>query len=503
MSKIGKVYLVGAGPGDPKLITLKGLEILKGSDIVFYDYLANEDLLEYLPDHAEKIYVGKKGNYKSISQIEIEDRLIKAAKSGKIVVRLKGGDPYLFGRGGEEALRLSQEKIPFEIIPGVSSITAVPAYAGIPLTHRDFTSEVAIITGHHSDQNKSGISWSSLASFRTIIILMGTANLEKNLKELVKTGLDPETKAALISWGTYPSQKTLIGNISNLHQKLMHSNLKPPAILVIGEVVGLKDKLSWFESKPLFGKKILITRAVHQNSKLKNLLENHGAEVISLPIIDIKALDDLSKVDQSINQIKKYQWLFFTSQNAVDIFWQRLMHLKKDNRDLAHLKIGVVGAATKKRVEEFGGWIDLMPNDYHADALAKLCVEKGLKNQKVLFPRALKGRDELPIKLTELGCTVDLVPVYQTVKTNLEQRYLIEILKDKLDWIILASSSSVENFCDLLGKDQFDLLENIKIAVMGPITKKTLNQYQLNESALPSKSTLESLIQEIIKKEHE
>lgn len=497
----GKVYLVGAGPGDPGLITLKAVDVLKQADIVFYDYLVNSRLLDYCQSSCHQVYVGKRGNFNSISQAHISEKLIEEARKNKKVVRLKGGDPFLFGRGGEEAQALAQAKVPFEIIPGVSSLVSVPAYSGIPLTHRDFTSEVAIITGHRPENYD--LKWDHIASFRTIIIFMGTAELERNLSCLMSAGLNPNTPAALIRWGTYNYQQTLVSSIQDLYQDFIKQDFRPPALLIIGEVVNLRENLNWFESRPLFGQKILLTRSSHQSSNLMKLLEEKGAEVISVPMIEISPLKDLSHLDNSINQLDQYSWLFFTSQNSVEIFWQRLNYLGFDNRALSHLKIGVVGQATAQKIKEKGAWVDLYPKTYHAKALANLCRDKKISGKKVLFPRAMKGRDDLVEMLKSLDCEVDLVAVYQNLKPNITEKRLGDLLNNHSpDWIIFTSSSTVNHFIEIIGKNNLEFLKKIKLACFGPITKQSLISHQLEPALVPDKSTIEDLVESLITYHH-
>ncbi|MBX7148490.1 uroporphyrinogen-III C-methyltransferase [bacterium] len=477
MKKTGTVYLVGAGPGDTSLLTLRGCELLKKADVVLYDYLANPALLNFTSEKCKKIYVGKKGSDKNPGlQESIQDELLACAKKYKTVVRLKGGDSFIFGRGGEEAEFLKQNKIPFEIIPGVSSISSVPAYAGIPLTHRDFASNFCVLTGHCADNNQKQIPWPHVASFDTVVILMATAHLNENLSHLMNAGKSPATPAALISWGSYPHQKTVVSTLQHLARDA--AQIKPPAVVVVGEVVSLRDKLKWFEEKPLFGKKVLITRAGHQNSQLAYKLSALGAQVLDVPLI--KVVPQKSK----IKNIDRYDWLVLTSANAVEHFFKHV----HDARDLAHVKIAVIGSATAETLKTYGLKADLMPKKFVAEGLIDAFKKKRINRKKILIPRAQDGREELVEGLKALKNKVDTVTLYKTLPETKNKEALLEALNKNPDWTLFLSSSSVHAFYKMVS------CYNGPIACLGPVTAKTARSYGLKVDVVAKDSVTDSLI---------
>ncbi len=369
--KAGKVYLVGAGPGDPGLITVKGIESLKKADVIIYDRLLDERLLDLAAPTAERIYVGKAVGEHTRPQNEINQLLVTMAKEGKTVVRLKGGDPFVLGRGGEEAEVLAQNCVPFEVVPGITSAVAVPAYAGIPVTHRGLASSFAVITGHE-DPNKeeSSINWEKLATgVDTLIFLMGMKNLPEIVSKLIEFGRPSSTPVAVIKEGTKPEQKTVVGSLQDIVAKVKDNSLIPPAIIIIGEVVRLRDKLRWFDNRPLFGKRILVTRARHQASALSQLLAEHGAKPIELPSIDIQPIADSMELDQAISNLKGYHWIIFTSTNGVAAFWQQLNDLRLDSRAMFGLQIGAIGPATAEALAANGVTPDYVPESYTTEGI--------------------------------------------------------------------------------------------------------------------------------------
>jgi len=383
------VYIIGAGPGDVGLITLKGVECLREADVVVYDYLVSKDLLKYAKADARFIYAGKQGGAHTLSQWQINDLLVKEVKAGNIVARLKGGDPFIFGRGGEEAEKLAANKIPFEIVPGVTSAIAVPSYAGIPLTHRGLTPTVAFVTGHEDPtKEKSDINWSALARIGTLVFLMGVKNIEKIVRELKDNGRSPQTPAALIRWGTTPRQEILEGNLSSIVQLVRERKFAPPAILVVGEVVALRGTLQWFDSKPLFGKGVVITRPEKQADDLAKLLMNKGANPIHFPTIKIVPPPSWRELDAAIKNLENYDWLIFTSANGVAYFFERLFAKKKDIRDLKGIKICCIGPATAQQVASRGIKIDLIPQKFISEGILESFARKNLKGKKILLARA-------------------------------------------------------------------------------------------------------------------
>ena len=498
--KKGKVYLTGAGPGAKNLISLKAIEKIKIADVIIYDYLANKKFLDFARNNAEIIYVGKQGGCHTLSQNEINQLIINKAKEGKTVVRLKGGDPYIFGRGGEEAEELVKEGIPFEIIPGITAASAATAYAGIPLTHRDFTASVAFITGHErEDTEYSKIHWDKISTgIGTIVFYMGVKNLPYIVEKLIENGRSPETPVALIRWGTMPYQETVSGTLANIVEKVKEKKLKPPAIIVVGEVVKLRKTLRWFDVKPLFGKKIIVTRAREQASSLVEILEEEGAHVIEFPVIAITEPEDYSELDNAIKNIKKYNWIIFTSVNGVKFFLKRLRHHKKDVRILEGINICAIGPKTAKIFENFGIVPDFIPKKYQAEYIIEGMLKLGIKGKKFLLPRAKVARKILPQKIKEQGGEIDVVTVYETKMPDTNKSEVIELLKNKkIDYITFTSSSTVKNFVEMIEK-KLDLLKNVKLVSIGPITSNTLRDYGLSPSIEAKKFTIEGIKEAIL-----
>lgn len=496
--KVGKVYLVGAGPGDPGLLTLKAKKVLEEADVVIYDYLANKRFLDFCKEDCEKIYVGKKGGSHTLPQDEINKLLVKKAKERKIVVRLKGGDPFLFGRGGEEVEALVEENIPFEVIPGITSAIAVPAYAGIPVTHRNYTSTLAIITGHEAEgKEESKIDFSALAKIGTLVFLMGVKNLPNIVKRLIEEGKSPETPSAVIQWGTLTKQKTATGTLKNIVEKAKEKGITAPAIIVIGEVVKLREKFNWFETKPLFGKKIVITRTRESASKLTEKLEELGAICYEIPTIKIEPLLD-EKIPQVIDNLSKYNWIIFTSENGVKLFFKALKERKKDFRVFGKAKIAVIGKATKIALENFGIIPDLMPEEeFTQEGLVSAFSKINIKNKTILIPRAKEAREVLPEKLKELGAKVEILPIYETTICEESKEKLKEILKEGVDLITFTSSSTVKNFFKLTEELEKEYFKNIIFASIGPITSKTLIEFGFEPHIEAEEYTIDGLVKAI------
>ncbi len=498
--KKGKVYLTGAGPGAKDLISLKAIEKIKVADVIIYDYLANKKFLDFAKEDAEIIYVGKQGGCHTLKQDEINSLIIEKAKQGKTVVRLKGGDPYIFGRGGEEAEELVEEGIQFEVIPGITAASAATAYAGIPLTHRDFTASVAFITGHErEDSEYSKIHWDKIATgIGTIVFYMGVKNLPYIVEKLIENGRSPETPVALIRWGTLPYQETVTGTLSNIVNVVREKNLKPPAIIVVGEVVKLREKLRWFDIKPLFGKKIIVTRAREQASSLVEILEEEGAHVIEFPTIEIVEPDDYSELDKAIENIKTYDWLIFTSVNGVKFFLNRLKYHKKDVRVLDGIKICAIGPKTAETFENFGIIPDFIPEKYQAEYIIEGLKKAGINRKKFLLPRAKVAREILPKKIKELGGEIDVVTVYETKMPQTKKDEIIEMLKNnEIDYITFTSSSTVKNFIEMI-EGNTNLLKNAKLVSIGPITSDTIKSYGLTPTIEAKKYTIEGLKEAIL-----
>ena len=492
--KVGKVYIIGAGPGDPGLITIRGMECLKRADVIVYDYLVGRDILDHARKDARLIYVGKKGGNHSVSQDNLNRILVEEASEGNIVVRLKGGDPFIFGRGGEEALVLSEANIPFEIIPGVTSAIAVPAYGGIPLTHRNYTSTVAFVTGHEDPtKDESNIDWKSISAIGTVVFLMGVKNLGHIVKNLIGSGKDPDTPAALIRWGTTPDQETLTGTLRNIVETAKERNFSPPAIFVVGDVVNLREKLNWFEKRPLFGRGVVITRPEGQSGEFAELLREKGARVIYFPTIRITPPANFSDLDRAIENIEKYHWIIFTSANGVKFFFDRQAGLGRNIRDLKGVGICAIGPATAGAIEKRGIHVDIIPEEYISEAVVDAFEALNMKGKKALLPRAEIARDVIPQGLSKLGAGVDVVAAYRTVNSGREKSELIEMARDgKVDIITFTSPSTAANFMDIMGSDA-GLLQNVRIACIGPVTAAAVEKLGLKVDIMPVSYTLSGL----------
>ena len=500
----GKVYLIGAGPGDPGLLTIKARDCIALADVVIYDYLANPVFLNYANKKAEIIYVGKKGGCHTMPQEEINQLIMDKARQGQIVARLKGGDPFIFGRGGEEGMELFEAGIPFEVIPGITSAIAVPAYAGIPLTHRDFTASVTFITGHEDPaKEKSNIAWDKLGSDTgTLVFLMGVGNLPKIVENLIKHGRSPETPVAVIHRGTVPAQKTVTGTLKNISRVVEEQGIKPPSIIVVGHVVTLRDGLNWFEKNPLFGKRIVVTRAREQASSFLATLSALGAECIEFPTIEIVPPKTWDKLDSAINNITDYQWVIFTSVNGVKYFFERMHVLGKDARALNNIKIGAIGPVTAQTVRENGIQPDLVPDEYKAEAVVDKFEGQITDSLKILLPRAAKARELLPKELEKMGATVDVVETYSTEIPDHNRDIIRDMLENNdIDLVTFTSSSTVTNFVKMFESDKkqfLDWMTRVNIGCIGPITAKTAEENDLKTSIMPEDYTIEALANAIV-----
>lgn len=497
---IGKVYIVGAGPGDPKLLTLKGKDCLEISDVIIYDYLANEMLLSYARADAEKIYVGKKGGEKTYSQEKINELMISRAKEGKVVTRLKGGDPFIFGRGGEEAEVLARAGIPFEIVPGVTSAIAAPAYAGIPLTHRDYTSTVTFITGKEDPTKESKISWDKIAKTAgTLVFFMGFKNLPYIIGKLIENGMNPKTPVALIRWGTRADQETVTGDLENIIDLAQERGFGPPGIIVIGEVVSLRERLLWYEKKPLFGIRIVITRPKGQSKGFSELLSLYGAEVIEFPTIEIVPPENWDKMDRAISRIEDYDWIIFTSVNGVKPFIERLRINKKDIRDLKGIRICAIGPKTAKEIEGYGLSLSLIPDEYRAESIIDTIGREEIRGKKFLIPRAEVAREILPEELRRMGAEVDVVPAYRNIRPKAEIDWIKRLfLEKKVSAITFTSSSTLKNFMEMFDKEAKNLLEGVVIACIGPITAKTADDLGIRTDVMPKDYTTSALAEALV-----
>ena len=497
----GVVYLIGAGPGDPDLITVKGQRCLREAHVVVYDYLVNESLLSLADRDAEIIYVGKTSGRHTMHQGDINKLLIKKAQEGLTVARLKGGDPFVFGRGGEEAMELSKAGIKFEIISGVTSAIAVPAYAGIPLTHREHSSAACFITGHEDPgKEESDINWDSLAKFSgTLVFLMGIANLDKIVKKLIENGCSKKTPVGIVANGTTPNQRTIIGTLGNIYERATEEGLQPPGIIVVGDVVNLKDSINWFESRPLFGKVILVTRPQDQAADFVRRLSDLGARCILLPAIEILPPPSWEDLDRAIKHISGYDWILFTSVNGARYFLKRLYFAGKDVRSIGSVKIGAIGPKTEEALLEGGIRPDLMPDDYLSEGIVKALKRHHIDGKRVLLPRPAIAGKYLPAKLKEMGAIVDEVEAYKTVKPDNNKKKLDILLEgEKIDVITFTSPSTVKNFMAMF-KDRpvFGRISNSIIACIGPVTEQEAVKEGLKVSVVPDKYTVEGLSEAI------
>ncbi len=507
----GKVYIVGAGPGDIDLLTIKGLKCLQKAEVVVYDFHLNTQVLNYANHEAEFIYAGKRGGRHTMTQDEINQILIEKAKQGRNVCRLKGGDPFVFGRGGEEAEALSKEGIEFEVVPGVSSAIAVPAYAGIPLTHRRYSSSLAIVSGYEDATKKeSYIDWSKLATgVGTIVFLMSIKNIGKVCQKLIENGRSPETPVAVIRWGTRSDQKTIVNKLKNISKSVKEKEIKPPAVMVVGDVVNLRKKLKWYEKKPLFGHRVLVTR---EHSGDFEPLAELGAEIIEFPTIEIMPPVSWIALDAAIDRIESYNWLILTSINSVNFFFKRLFERDRDIRELKGVKICAIGTKTAGEVKKYGLKINLVPEEFNAEGLVKAFIaeydaqtktkwstEQGLKGIKFLLPRAEDGRSIFPDAIKELGGEIDTATAYRAVKPGVHGRRLKRFLKEgKISIVTFTSAATFNNFMSIMGEDAHNLLKGVIIAVIGPVTAKAVKKAGFEVNIMPRQATIEEMVREII-----
>jgi uroporphyrinogen III methyltransferase/synthase len=495
----GTVSLVGAGPGDPGLLTLKGMRCLAEADVVIYDALANPRLLEHAPSSAERIYVGKTAGRHTLPQEEINRLLVAQAAAGKRVVRLKGGDPFIFGRGGEEVEVLAAAGIPFEVVPGITSAIAGPAYAGIPLTHRDFTATVAFVTGHEDPTKAdSNIAWDKLATgVGTLVFFMGVGRLPEIVEQLTRHGRAPETPAAVVRWGTRADQEVVTGTLADLVEK--SRGMKPPALIVVGEVVRLRETLAWFERRPLFGKRILVTRAREQASEFARRLEAAGAEVVEYPAIAILPPESFQPLDAAIGRLREFSWLILTSVNGVRFFWERLLAAGKDSRALAGLKIAAIGPATAKALASHGIRADVVPSEFKAEGLLEALAGEAISGVGVLIARAAEAREILPETLRARGARVEVVPAYRTVKNAEDAAALRAMLQEKAIHVVtFTSSSTVTNFLELAGPEPARLLDGVLVASIGPVTAETAARHGIVSQILTDRYTIPALVEALV-----
>ena len=502
MTTTEKVYLVGAGPGDRGLITVKGLECIRTADVIVYDALVDEQILEEAGADAETIYVGKTYEGHTLEQSEINALLVSKAKEGKVVVRLKGGDPFVFGRGGEEVQALAAEGVPFEVVPGISAGVAAPAYAGIPVTHRGLASSFALVTGHEDPtKGKSSIAWDRLATgVDTLVFFMGFGNLAQIVDELVNNGRSPATPVALVQEGTRPSQRVITGMLENIVAQAEESDFKPPVIVVVGEVVGLREAGRWFDTSPLFGKRVLVTRSRRQASVLSKLLAERGAEPIEMPVIATEVMSDNEELDESIRDLSNYEWVVLTSANGVEAFFNRVMALGMDAREFKGVKLCGVGPATAAALKEHGLRADYVPPVYTVDGIIDGFRSMDIRGARVLVPRAEMVDERLIEGLNGMGASVEQISAYRVVPVTDDAsiaRGRQMLSEGGIDVVTFCSSSTVHNLVSLLGNGG-EALKSTAIACIGPVTAATAAELGLRVDVVAEESTVPGLVEAIV-----
>ncbi len=500
--KKGFVYLVGAGPGDPGLITVKGRECIARADVILYDYLANDELLRHAKPGAELIYSGKVGGAHNREQRQINELLVAKAGQGKVVTRLKGGDPFVFGRGGEECEALLDTGIPFEIVPGVTAAIGASAYAGIPLTHRDFTTSVAFVTGHeHPGKEVSEIDWERLSlGSGTVVFYMGIKNLPLIASHLVAHGRPPETPVALIRLGTRPEQEVLTGTLADIAEKARRAGFKAPAITVVGEVVRLREKLRWFDNRPLFGRGIMVTRATDQAGEFAATLAGLGAHLFECPTIGIVPPEEFAELDAAIGDLAGFDWLIFTSANAVRFFFARLAELGRDSRAIGPCRVCAVGPKTASSLAPFGIRPDLVPADYKGEGVVEAFGAVTIAGKRVLFPRGDRARDVVPAGLRRMGAEVIAPVAYRNVIPGALPPAVLQALEERrIHCVTFTSSSTAENLAAMVGENRLiHLLAGVSVASIGPITSQSCRELGLDVHIEPREYTIEALTEAIV-----
>ena len=509
----GKVYLIGAGPGDPGLLTVKGREALERADVVVYDRLVHPSLLDYARASAERVFAGKARGQQELTQDGINALLVDRARAGLQVARLKGGDPFVFGRGGEEALALARCGIPFEVVPGVSSAIAAPAYAGIPVTHRGIATGFTVVSGSEDPSKpESSVRWEALgrslaAQGGTLMTLMGWASMEKILEALQSAGLSADTPVALVQWGTWSRQRTVTGTLATAAAKGRAAELAAPVVAVIGEVVNLREELAWFDNRPLFGKRVLVTRSRTQASRMCELLEDAGAQPVELPAIAIAQPDDFAPLDDAVARLSSYEWVMFASVNAVDSVFDRLESSSvsrppRDARAFGTARVGAIGPATAAALERRGIRPDFTPSRSVSSAALEELATFDWSDVSVLLPAADIGRDELAEGLSRLGASVERVTAYRTITPPDAVQRARDAFSDGIDIVTFTSSSTVRNLLALLEEDNGpgrNALTGSLIACIGPVTGGTAREMGLRVDIQAEEHTVEGLAAALIK----
>ncbi|TYP73867.1 uroporphyrinogen-III C-methyltransferase [Paenibacillus methanolicus] len=500
----GRVYLVGAGPGHPKLITVRGMECLRESDAVVYDRLASPRLLANLKPGAQKIYVGKLPDRNTLEQEEINQLLVDLALEGKVVTRLKGGDPSIFARVAEEAELLAENGIEFEIVPGITSAIAAPVYAGIPVTHRELAASVSIITGHENpDKQDRSVQWERIAQMDgTLVLLMSVANIGFIAGELIRHGRSPDMPVAVIQWGTTTDQRTVTGTLATIESIVRAERIRPPAVIVVGEVVRHREKMQWAERRPLFGTRVLITRSRAQSSDLAERIEALGGEPCEFPVIETREPADpavMAQVEAALRSGNDFDWILFTSVNGVDYFFRYLQRYRIDIRQFHRARIAAVGPKTAEALQRRGLVVEALPAQYQAEGLLDHLADELLPGQRVLLPRGDLARDILPRTLQAQGLTVVGIDVYETVAADQQDEEVLELLQSgAVDVITFASSSTVTNLIAVLRRmgveNPIELLGKARVACIGPVTARTAEEAGLTVDILPPDSTIDALV---------
>jgi len=502
MGKTGIVALVGAGPGDPGLITVTGLKRIQQAEVLVYDHLVAADLLQEAAPDAERIYVGKKAGHHTIEQSEINEILCRKARAGKRVVRLKGGDPYVFGRGGEEAAFLAEQAVPFEVVPGVTAATAACAAAGIPVTHRGTASLAVLVTGHEDPTKaESDIDWSALAALRgTLVFYMGVRNAASIARTLIANGRDADTPAAMVANGTLPDQATVTGTLATIADRSAEAGVRPPALLVVGEVVGLRDALAFFERRPLFGRTVVVTRAREQASVLAGRLRDLGAAVLECPTIRIEPPDDVGPLDEALARVSVFDWIVFTSVNAVRMVMARLSARTRDARSLSGVKLSAIGPATAEALRAAGLLADLMPGRYTSeDLLDELKAHSDLTGAAVLLPRADIAPEALREGLEQAGATITAVTAYRTVVDEPDPAVIDRLIAGGVDWVTFTSASTARNFAAVIGPERLAQVSGrVRYASIGPQTTAAAEFLGLPIAAEADEATIDGLVDAII-----
>ena len=496
---IGAVFLVGAGPGDPELITVKARRYLETADVIVYDRLVEDRLLGHARPDAELIDVGKSPGERGDRQPEINTLLVEKAREGNRVVRLKGGDPFIFGRGGEEAAALSDANIPFEVVPGITSAIGVPAYAGIPLTHRGTASSLTVVTGSETPgASDASVDWDWLAkSNGTLSILMSWQNLPAITQALMNGGRSGDTPCAVIRWGTHPYQRTVVGSLSNIVGRARHARMSNPVVVVVGEVVNLRSAARWFDNRPLFGKRVLVTRSRSQSAALVGLLADAGAEPIEIPTIEIEPVDDAEDTDTVLSNLVAYDWVVFTSTNSVERLFERLDTLGRDAREFRSSQVAAIGTATAASLREHGIIADIVARESQSQSLVDGLAERSIDGLRILLPGAETRPERLAQGLKRLGGIVKDLTLYRTVLPTDSRARLADALESGIDVVTFTSSSTVTNLVTLLDGGAARLNE-LKIACIGPVTAETAHKSGLTVDIIATDSTAAGLVNAIV-----